>query len=328
MLMPAEWEPHGALWIGFPGDPVEWPVGLAEAQGEVAAFANAIAADGAGEAVWLICRTAGDAQRAASLVGPHVTIITEHFGDIWLRDSGPIVSRDAQHRRTAHRFAFNGWGGKFAMPGDQDIGERLARGADLLVVCHAPILEGGAIDVDGTGWLVTTRQCVRNPNRSPELSESDWLALWDATLGIKQVLWLGDGLTGDHTDGHVDNLARFVAPQTLAIPKASSDDDPNAAIFAHATTAAQAAGLSVVAMPSVGRYAADGAIIPASYMNFAIGNRAVVVPQYGAPNDQAALAVLADCFPDRAVVGLTSKALLRGGGSFHCISQQLPAAVS
>src|ERR1044072_6920703 len=138
------------------------------------------------------------------------------------------------------------------------------------------------------------------------------------------MLWLGDGLVADHTDGHVDNLARFVAPGVLAVPEATTADEPNAAIYADAAARARAHGIEVAPMPSVGRYLIDEEIAPASYMNFVIANEAVVVPQYGAPNDAAAIAALGPFFPDRTLVGLPSDALLRGGGSFHCCSQQMP----
>jgi agmatine deiminase len=139
------------------------------------------------------------------------------------------------------------------------------------------------------------------------------------------MLWLGDGLANDHTDGHVDNLARFVAPGILAIPQATDADDPNDIIYADAAARALAHGIEVVRLPSVGRYCIDDHVVPASYMNFLIANAVVVVPQYGAPNDTAAVEALMSFFPGRQVVGLPSSAILRGGGSFHCCSQQMPA---
>ena len=144
-------------------------------------------------------------------------------------------------------------------------------------------------------------------------------------LGLDRILWLGDGLAEDHTDGHVDNLARFVGPNRLAIPEPAGADDPNAAVYADAVARAAAFGVEVVRLPSPGRMTRDGAVMPASYMNFYIGNAAVAVPVYGAANDAAAVAAIGALFPGRQAVGIRADHLLTGGGSLHCISQQLPA---
>ncbi|HEX7855457.1 MAG TPA: agmatine deiminase family protein [Sphingobium sp.] len=323
--MPAEWAPHDWLWIGFPGDPAEWPDSLASAQEQVAAFADAVHAGGRGEAVRLIARTQEDAARARSLVGPGVDVIHEPFGDIWLRDTGPIGVLSGKDRALSG-FGFNGWGGKFDMPGDQDIGARLAAGTGAPFTPYDLVCEGGSLDTDGTGLFVTTEQCLLNPNRNAAPNAAAVEAVLAQALGLDRMLWLGDGLINDHTDGHVDNLARFVAPGVLAVPQATTGDDPNASIYADATARARAFGVEVVPIPSVGRYEIDGDIVPASYMNFLIANAVVVVPQYGAPNDRAAVEALAPFFPGREVVGVPSFAILRGGGSFHCCSQQMPSA--
>lgn len=327
MKWPAEWEPHDAVWIGFPGNPDEWPEGLADAQREVAAFANAISDDGAGETVMLVCRTQDDADLAKRLADDKVQIICEPFGDIWLRDTGPVITVSGEGgERQAQRFGFNGWGGKFEMAGDQDIGLRLAKSLDIPARHHDLVVEGGAIDGDGCGALVTTRQCVLNSNRNHNMTEPQFEDYMREALQIEKLCWLGDGLLADHTDGHVDNLARFVAPGKVAIPKAIDADDPNAAIFEDAAKRAEAAGLEVTRITSVGRYEVDGAIAPASYMNFYIGNTVIAVPQYGAVNDDRAIGEIAALFPDHKIAALSSIALLRGGGSFHCISQQVPSA--
>lgn len=323
MRWPAEWEPHEAVWIGFPGSPLEWSDGFGEAQREVVAFANAICDDGNGERVMLVCRNQSDADSAKAMVHEPVQIIVETFGDIWLRDTGPIITVDGNGRQ-AHDFGFNGWGGKFEMAGDQGIGVRLATSWRLPVSSHDWVLEGGAIDSDGQGALLTTEQCVLNRNRNNGMTPSQVEENLRESLDVKNICWLGDGLMADHTDGHVDNLARFVGVGTVAIPKANDGDDPNRAVFEDAAQRAAAVGLNVVRLPSVGKYEIDGAIAPASYMNFYIGNRIVAVPKYGAENDVRAIEEIAELFSDRQVVGLSSNALLRGGGSFHCISQQIP----
>ncbi|HZB69139.1 MAG TPA: agmatine deiminase family protein, partial [Sphingomicrobium sp.] len=186
------------------------------------------------------------------------------------------------------------------------------------------VLEGGAIDQDGSGTVLTTEQCLLNPNRNPGLQRADieqWLA---RDLGFERIIWLGSGLLNDHTDGHIDNIARFVAPGRVAIPTPAKDD-PNGAVWRDAAKRLRAAKLDLVNLPSPGRIeSAEGDIIPASYMNFYIGNAAVVVPQYGVANDRSAVTVVQALFPDRQAIGLRADHILTGGGSFHCISQQIP----
>lgn len=318
----AEWEPHEAVWIGFPSDPQLWIGDLKPAEREVAAFAEAVHANGNGEKVWLVAAHDGAAQSARELC-PFAEIIVEPIGDIWLRDTGPIVVGRGKQRR-AQGFGFNGWGGKYDLDGDQDIGERLAARAELPFAKAEWVLEGGAIDHDGSGTVITTEQCLLNPNRN-RLSRDEVEQRLREDLEFERVVWLGSGLLNDHTDGHVDNLARFVAPGRVAIPTAAKDD-PNEAVYKDAARRLSAAKLDVVTLPSPGRITGeDGDLIPASYMNFYIGNAVVAVPQYGAPNDRAAVDVVQALFPDRVAIGLRADHILTGGGSFHCISQQVPA---
>jgi agmatine deiminase len=317
-----EWSPHEAVWIGFPSDPELWLSDLKEAEKEVAAFAKAVHAGGKGEQVWLVAAHE-DAAKKARQLAPFATVIVEKFGDIWLRDSGPIVMGSGKQRR-AQGFRFNGWGNKYDLEGDQDVGERIAKAASLDYAQADWILEGGAIDGDGSGTVVTTEQCLLNPNRNPRATHEDIEGRLEHDLGFERVIWLGEGLLNDHTDGHVDNLARFVAPGRVAIPTAARND-PNEAVYRDAAKRLKAAKLDIVTLPSPGRIEnEDGDIVPASYMNFYIGNAAVVVPQYGAPNDQAAVAVVQALFPGRVAIGLRADHVLSGGGSFHCISQQVP----
>ena len=319
---PPEWAPHEAVWIGFPSDPELWLGDLKAAEREAAAFAEAVHADGKGEEVRLVAAHEGAAESARRLA-PFAEVIVEPFGDIWLRDTGPIVLGSGRQRR-AQGFGFNGWGGKYDLEGDQDIGERLAARARLPFSKSDWVLEGGAIDGDGSGTMLTTEQCLLNPNRN-SLTREEIEQRLDRDLGLQRVVWLGSGLLNDHTDGHVDNLARFVAPGRVAIPTAAKDD-PNEAVYKDAARRLADAGLDVVTLPSPGRIEnEDGDVIPASYMNFYIGNAAVVVPQYGAPNDRAAVDVIQALFPGRGAIGLRADHILTGGGSFHCISQQVPA---
>ena len=319
---PAEWAPHDWVWIGFPSHADLWLDDLAAAREEVAAFARAVWADGAGEEVRLVAADPASA-RAAAALAPFAVVVQEPFGDIWLRDTGPILLR-AGAERVARSFRFNGWGGKYELEGDDTVGLRLASTAGLDPVRRDWILEGGAIDVDGTGLAVTTEQCLLNPTRNPGFSRQEVEARLDSDLGLTRIVWLGEGLLNDHTDGHVDNLARFVGAGRVAIPEPDGDGDPNAAVFRDAKARALAAGLEVVPLPSPGRVLREGDVVPASYMNFYIGNAAVVVPLYGAANDEAAVESVGALFPGRRAVGLRADRVLTGGGSFHCISQQVP----
>jgi agmatine deiminase len=316
-----EWAPHEAVWIGFPSDPELWLGDLKPAQREVAAFAKAVHAGGKGERVRLVAAHEGAAKSARKLC-PFAEVIVEPFGDIWLRDTGPILLGSGRERR-AQGFGFNGWGGKYDLEGDQDIGERLAKEAGLPFAKADWVLEGGAVDGDGSGTVLTTEQCLLNPNRNTLSRQEVEQRLLD-DLGFERVVWFGSGLMNDHTDGHVDNLARFVAPGRVAIPTCAKDD-PNDSVYKDAARRLAIAKLDIVTLPSPGRIIdEDGEIIPASYMNFYIGNAAVVVPQYGAPNDQAAVDVVQALFPDLVAIGLRADHILTGGGSFHCISQQVP----
>jgi len=317
---PPEWAPHAAVWIGFPSHPDLWEDDLEPARAEVVAFARAVHAEGRGERVLLVAANEEAADAARAMAGDAAEIVVEPFGDIWLRDTAAIIVGDGR----ARDFRFNGWGGKYDLPGDDTIGHRLAVRRQIADEARDWILEGGAIDGDGTGLVVTTEQCLLNPNRNPELSRTDIEERLAADLGYTRVIWLGDGLMHDHTDVHVDHLARFVAPGRLAIPE-PAHNDPNGEVYEQAARDAATQDVEIVRIPSPGEVLRDGEIIPASYMNFYIGNAAVVVPQYGAANDEAAVAAIQALFPDRVAVGLHADAILTGGGSFHCISQQIPA---
>ncbi|WNO54578.1 agmatine deiminase family protein [Stakelama saccharophila] len=317
---PPEWARHSAVWIGFPSHPELWGRDLDSARREVTDFAEAVHADGAGEKVILVTADTEAATAAHIMAGDIADVAIETFGDIWLRDTAAIVGGDGK----AHDFGFNGWGGKYDLPGDDDVGARLAQQHGLTVVEHDWVLEGGAIDGDGTGLAVTTRQCLLNRNRNPGMSEAEVEDRLHRDLGYDRVLWLGDGLVGDHTDGHVDNLARFVGENRLAVPE-PDDNDPNWHVYQSAARTAEIFGVEVVRVPSPGRVLNKGAeVVPASYMNFYIGNAAVVVPLYGQRADHRAVAAFEALFPEHQVVGLRADHILTGGGSFHCISQQIP----
>ncbi len=323
--MPAEWEHHDRVWIGFPSFWGHWEEPFAKAQEQIAAFASAVHDDGSGEAVHLITGNPDATSRAKALVSPGVIVEERHIGDIWLRDTGCIIVTDGT-QRVARNFGFNGWGHRFNFDGDQSIGAELAKSAGLDVTDCDWVLEGGSIDVDGAGNAVTTADCLLNPNRNASLDKAGIEARLQHDLGIIRLLWLGDGLANDHTDGHIDNLARFVAPGHVVVPQAIDANDPNTTIYADARSRAEEFGFQVTLLPSVGRFEQAGEAVPASYMNFYIGNSVVVMPTYGSKYDDAAIAALTPLFPTRRIIGLPSDAILTGGGSFHCSSQQVPSS--
>ncbi len=317
-MMPPEWAPQDWLWIGFPHLAEEWPGYLELAQKQITAFANAVAESG--QEVRLLVRDEANEARALALVSEAVKLEQRVYGDIWLRDTGPLVRADG----SALRPRFNGWGGKFLMQGDQAVGAEIAREAGLPVVESDWVLEGGAIDGDGAGLCLTTEQCLLNPNRNPEMGRDDIEAKLMRDLGFERIIWLDEGLINDHTDGHVDNLARFVAPGEVVLPRATGDGDPNAAIYADARRRILDAELTLHEIPSPGRIERDGQVEPASYANFAITTNLVVVPTFGSPHDADGVAAIAALFPDRETIGLPGDAVLAGGGGFHCASQQMP----
>ena len=329
--VPAEWSPHKTMWVGFPSHAEYWKDELVAAQGEVAALARALAGPGAERVRLLVDGDDAETAAKALLDGAKVEIVRGTFGDIWLRDTGPIFIDD-RGKPAAAAFRFNGWGGKYEMEGDEEVAGQLAAAAGVPLYANDFVLEGGSLDHDGLGTALTTRQCVLNPNRNPGWTEAAAAEAFAQSMGVRRTLWLQNGLMHDHTDGHVDNLARFVAPGVVACPMAYGVDDPNARVYAEAAQAlagmtdARGSQLQVVRIPSPGRVLDElGDVVPASHMNFLIANGAVIVPLYDTPSEAFAVEALAGLFPERQVIGLPSRAILTGGGSFHCISQQEPA---
>ncbi len=328
--IPAEWAPHKAIWTAWPSAADLWGEDLEPARAEVAAMIRALAEDTAhGEGDRMRVFAMGrEAEASAKLqLAGSAEIIQGRFGDIWFRDTGPIFDG----KGGARAFQFNGWGGKYVLPHDPEVATQIVDAAETDLQRFAFILEGGAIEMDGEGTLITTRQCLLNPNRNAGWEEESAEAHLKAALGIEKVLWLDEGLANDHTDGHIDNLARFVAPGRVVVQEAWGKDDPNAEVLDEIALAlaamkdAKGRKLDVIRIPSPGLVVdEDGDAIPASHMNFLIGNSTVVVPIYSGSGDDAVNA-LAKLFPTRRVIGLSSHAILTGGGSFHCITQQEPA---
>lgn len=331
--IPAEWAPHRAMWVGWPSHAEYWFEHLAQAQDEVEGLVLALAGPGRETVKLMVGKAEVLADAQARFAGvANVEVVPGRFGDIWLRDTGPIFGEGS---KTAAAFKFNGWGGKYDMPGDEDVAEQIGLHASTPLTQNDFVMEGGSLDHDGEGTVLTTRQCLLNPNRNPAWDQKEDVAAQalQTAINAKAVLWLGDGLLNDHTDGHVDNLARFVAPGVVACPVAWGRNDPNAEVYDEtakdlsAMVDAKGRSIRVLRIPSPGLVLdEDERPIPASHMNFLIANGAVVVPTYGdeRATDMACQA-LKEAFPDREIIPLPSLAILTGGGSFHCISQQEPA---
>ncbi len=329
--VPAEWSPHRAMWVGWPSHGELWEENLEPAQAEVEALVRALAGPGRERVRLLVGKPEALAAARARFAGVDgVEVVDGRFGDIWLRDTGPIFGEGSAR---AAAFRFNGWGGKYELEHDDTVAEQIGEASGALLDRHDFILEGGALDHDGQGTILTTRQCLLNPNRNPGWTEAAAETALAAALGARKVLWLGDGLLNDHTDGHVDNLARFVAPGVVACPVAWGRGDPNDDVYAEVArrlsemTDAEGRTIRILPLPSPGFVGdEDEKPIPASHMNFLIANGAVIVPTYG--DVRAADLVcqgLKTVFPDCEIIALPSLAILSGGGSFHCISQQEPA---
>jgi len=337
-FQPAEWAPHQGTFLAWPSAADLWKDALKEAQDGVTALAEGIAdldpATGfcRGERLFvLVPDEAREAEARAALAKLPVTFHRIPFGDIWLRDTAPIFLLDAKGSRGAAVFRFNGWGNKYVLEHDDRVAERVAT-----LLGHrrfeAPfVMEGGSVDVDGEGTVLTTVQCLQNPNRNPGRSIAQIESDLTDHLGALKTLWITEGLLNDHTDGHIDTIARFVRPGVVCAMAPSDADDPNARILTKITrelaqmTDARGRMLTVVTVPSPGRVESeDGNLMPASYVNFYIADTTVIVPQYGVPSDALAVEAVAGLFPDRRVIGAPARAILSGGGAFHCITQQVP----
>jgi agmatine deiminase len=348
--MPGEFEPHSGCWMAWPERPDNWRLGAKPAQEAYAAVAAAIAAS---EPVTM---AVSDAQfeNCRSLLPPSVRVVEVSTDDAWLRDTGPTFVVDRQGHRRGVDWHFNAWGGTeggLYFPWDRD--DRVA--AKVLEIegddrYRAPIvLEGGAIHVDGEGTVLSTEECLLNPNRNPELSREQIERVLLDYLGAEKVIWLGAGVFEDETDGHVDNLACFARPGTVLLTWTDDEDDPQHPISRDARgrleAAADARGrsLEVVLLPSPGPLqisaeeaqgvdAAEGTVprragdrLAASYVNFYLGNSRIVYPLLDPRHDDEAAAVLRRLFPEREVVGVPAREILLGGGNVHCITQQVPA---
>lgn len=330
LQQPPEWAPQAAVWTAYPCAASLWGADLHAAQRACLQMCRVFAKT---QKVRLLVddpQQAGALRQACSPENLEILHVT--YGDIWLRDTAPIFVHDGHAQPVACCFGFNGWGYKYWFDQDQGLNHRIAAHAALHDGCSrrdfSLILEGGSIDADGQGTLLTTSQCLCNGNRNPAYTQAALQEVLAAALGARHIVWLDEGLKGDHTDGHVDNVARFVGAAHVVCMSPTSPQDPNFDVLtrlqARLTNASDARGrrLRVTTVPSPGAvFGRDAQLQAASYLNFVIGNRTVVVPLYAAPADQQALQILQTVFPGRQVVGIDARAVLSGGGSFHCMTQ-------
>lgn len=335
--MPPEWAPHQATWLSWPHNPDTWPGVLSRAE---VALARAVGALTEGEVVHINVLDERHERHVAGLLAGHASparlrLHRNPTNDAWCRDHGAIfVTRTGDEAPLlALDFGYNAWGGKYP-PFDLD-DQMPQRMAALLDVPHRTvdmILEGGSIDVNGAGTLLTTEQCLLNPNRNPELARADIEQRLRDNLGIRQVLWLGEGIVGDDTDGHIDDITRFVGEDTVVTV---IEEDPTDANFEPlrgnrerlaAMRLADGRPLQVIDLPMPEPVLRGSERLPASYANFYIGNRVVLLPVFGCPRDEEAAAILARCFPGRRVVAVDCRDIVVGLGTLHCLTQQVPAA--
>lgn len=336
--MPAEWETHAATWLAWPHNLDTWPGKFTPIPKIYVEIVNALHLY---EPVNICVNNAEVATQLRHLLTQagvdlsRVSLYEIPTNDTWARDHGPIfVTRvhEGQTELAITDWLFNSWGEKYG-PWDLDdvVPQKIAAQFGLPLFEPGIVLEGGSIDVNGRGTLLTTEACLLNPNRNPSLTRTDIEKYLCAYLGVNKILWLGDGIVGDDTDGHVDDLARFVDPTTVVCMVEDDPADVNYALLRDNFTRLQrltdqdGRPLHVVPLSMPGAVEYEGHRLPASYANFYIANGVVLVPTYACPNDQRALALLQELFPSRRVVGIPCTDLVWGLGAIHCITQQQPA---
>ncbi len=330
--MPAEWEPQEAVWLAWPHNELTWPGGmLAEVE---RSYIEIIRALHTGQKIKLLVR---DSEREASVRArlgrtgvaleqiSFVRIATE---DAWIRDYGPtFVANSNSRQRAMVKWIFNAWGNKYDdLLGDNRVPYEMNQTVHLPMFEAGIVLEGGSIEVNGRGAVLTTEQCLLNANRNPHLSRSQIEDCLKEHLNVQQVLWLKDGIVGDDTDGHIDDIARFVNENTVVCALEDDPLDENYEILKENFDRLKTLDIEVIPLPMPGYVGARDARLPASYANFYIGNDAVVLPVFGHPNDRLALDIIQGCFSTRIVVGVNASAMAYGLGTIHCCSQQEPRA--
>lgn len=342
--MPAEWEPHEATWLAWPHEKSDWPGKFAPVPWVYGEVIRQLAAD---EQVYLLVKDAAAKKQATDVLRKaHVPLKHVHFfllptDRTWTRDYCPIFIVSEKGEVGATHWSFNGWGKYANWKKDNAVCGRLKR--TLKVPMWQPmadgrhvVLEGGSIDVNGAGLMLTTEECLLSPvqARNPGLERADLERLFVDYLGIRKVLWLGKGIDGDDTHGHIDDLARFVGPRTVVTVVEKNTADPNHVPLQDNLrrlkdmTDADGKRLEVVELPMPAPLSFDKQRLPASYANFYVANGKVLAPTFNDPSDRIALGILADLFPGRKVVGIHAVDLVLGLGTLHCMTQQQPAGVA
>ena len=328
-LLP-EWTPQWGVLLAWPDAHTDWADHLADAE---TCYLDILAALLDHEHVLLVCRNAHTREHihaqvaARGIDAQRLQVVIADYNDTWARDFGPIAIRNGEQTQLLD-YTFTGWGGKFAADKDNALNQQLPW--QLPQETHALVLEGGAIDTDGHGNLLTTRHCLRNPNRNPDLSEAELTEQLKQQLGVKDIWWLDHGeLEGDDTDAHVDTLARFVDEKTLVYVQCQDTRDSHypglAAMEQELQSLADKHDLTLVplALPSA-QYCREGERLPATYANFLITNEKILVPIYGCDTDQQALDALQSVAGSRTVVAVNCRVLIEQHGSLHCVTMQLP----
>jgi agmatine deiminase len=350
--MPAEWAPHRGTWLSWPHRESSWPGKFEPVPGVFAEIVRQLApheevhinvtgpemVEDVQSRLSKVGITAGPPGRRATGPSAHRAVVLHHnpTDDAWCRDHGPIfIQRETASGRREQAivdWGYNAWGGKYP-PFDQDdlIPSRVGTEYGFRVFHPGIVMEGGSLDVNGRGTLLTTESCLLNPNRNPTLSRVEIEQALRDFLGVRQVLWLGDGIQGDDTDGHVDDLTRFVDEGTVVTAVEDDPRDPNYAPLKEnlerlrRMTDQDGRPLRVITLPMPPAMHHEHQRLPASYANFYIANGIVLLPAYHLPADEIARATLQRCFPDRRVIPADSRDLVWGLGSFHCVTQQWPA---
>jgi agmatine deiminase len=336
--MPAEWRPHNATWLSWPKDPETWPDRITQVE-EI--YLQMIAALVPHEIVNLLVDDVETEQMVRERCGPAIAanIRFHHLQtvDAWIRDYGPNFLLGPQGQLAYNDWVFNAWGNKYEeLKKDDSIPQRLEPALKLRRFSPGIVMEGGSIEVNGAGCVMTSEQCLLNPNRNPQLSQAEIEQYLKDYLGVTKVLWLGEGIVGDDTDGHIDDIARFVAADVIVCAVEDDPADANYEILqdnlARLRSMTDAAGKSfeIVTLPMPGivggtsTVARDLERLPASYANFYIANSVVLAPVFGNTNDARAVETLQKFFPTRQVVPINCEPLVWGMGTIHCVTQQQP----